>query len=333
MALVLVIAALIFADSIQMWQIYVISLAFGIADAFMFPASISLPPRLLEDELLPAGNSLIQGTAGLSVIVGPALAGVIIAYVAAGEGSFVDQYGLATAFLLDGITFLAPVIAFLIIRDRFPPEAAPMGESLMHTMMEGLRYTWNDRPVRFLTFMFAGLSVVFRGPFSVGMPVFADQVLPQGAAGYGTIVAAAGVGALLGVVAAGSLRRTPDSWLGSLILLDFGFYGLVFVGMTFTTDLVTICSMLFGASILDGYINIVLITWLQQRIPRERLGRVISVIMFFNLGLTPLSMAVAGWLIRWDLLTLMFSAGLVLWSVAVLGLLIRPLRQMGFEPD
>ncbi len=103
--------------------------------------------------------------------------------------------------------------------------------------------------------------------------------------------------------------------------------------MTFTTDLVTICSMLFGASILDGYINIVLITWLQQRIPRERLGRVISVIMFFNLGLTPLSMAVAGWLIRWDLLTLMFSAGLVLWSVAVLGLLIRPLRQMGFEPD
>ncbi len=128
------------------------------------------------------------------------------------------------------------------------------------------------------------------------------------------------------------MRRTPDSWLGSLILLDFGFYGLVFVGMTFTTDLVTICSMLFGASILDGYINIVLITWLQQRIPRERLGRVISVIMFFNLGLTPLSMAVAGWLIRWDLLTLMFSAGLVLWSVAVLGLLIRPLRQMGFEP-
>lgn len=333
MGLVLVIAALIFTDSIQMWQIYVVSLAFGIADAFMFPASISLPPRLLEDELLPAGNSLIQGTAGLSVIVGPALAGVIIAYVAAGEGSFVDQYGLATAFLLDGITFLAPVIAFLIIRDRFPPEAAPMGESLMHTMMEGLRYTWNDRPVRFLTFMIAGLSVVFRGPFSVGMPVFADQVLPQGAAGYGTIVATAGVGALLGVVVAGSLRRTPDSWLGSLILLDFGFYGLVFVGMTFTTDLVTICSMLFGASILDGYINIVLITWLQQRIPRERLGRVISVIMFFNLGLTPLSMAVAGWLIRWDLLTLMFSAGLVLWSVAVLGLLIRPLRQMGYEPD
>ena len=333
MVLVLVIAALIFTDSIEMWQIYAVSLAFGLADAFMFPASAALPPRLLEGELLVAGNSLTQGTASVSGILGPGLAGVIIAFVAAGEGSFTDQYGLAMAFLLDGITFLAPVIAFLIIRDRFPPETEPGGESFMSTVIEGFSHAWNDRPIRYLTFMFGALSIVFRGPFTVGMPVFADQILSQGAAGYGTIVAASGAGVLLGVVLAGSLRRPPESWLGSILLLDFGFYGLVFIGMTFTTELLTICAMMFGASILDGYITILLITWIQQRVPRERLGRVMSVIMFVNLGLTPLSTAVAGWLIRGDLLMLMLGAGLVMWTVAGLGLLIRPLRRMGYEPE
>lgn len=331
MALVLTIGMLVYAGAIHMWQIYAAALFFGLVDAFMFPASGAFPPRLLEGEMLVAGNSLIQGTASASVIVGPALAGVIIAFVAGDEGAFGDQYGLATVFLLGGVTFLAPVVVYLSIRDRFPPESEPQGERFVDTLLDGFRHAWNDRPVRYLTFMIAGLSVAFRGPFIVGIPVFADQYLAQGAAAYGTIMAASGVGMLFGTILAGTFKRPPDTWLGSILLVDFGFYGLVFVGITLTTQLMAICAMIFVASVVDGYLTIVLITWLQLRVPRERLGRIMSVIMFFNLGLLPLSAAGAGWLMRIDLLALLFGAGILMWSISLLGLFIRPLRQMGYE--
>ena len=71
---------------IDIWTIYLIAFAFGVADAFMFPAASAFPPRLLPPERLISGNSLLQGTAQLTLVVGPLIAGALIALLGSVSG-------------------------------------------------------------------------------------------------------------------------------------------------------------------------------------------------------------------------------------------------------
>lgn len=329
MVLVLTISMTVWSEVITIWQLYVLALAFGLADAFMFPANASMPPRLLADDLLAAGNSLVQGTSMLTLIMGPALAGVVIVVMGQQEGAITDQFGLAMTFLLDAATFLAPVFVFVVIRDRYPVGTEPIKSRFFDTLVEGLRYAWQDRPVRYLSLMLAALNLISRGPFMVGIPVYADRFLSEGAAAYGSIVAASGVGALFGVIIAGNVRHIPETRLGTLILIDFTLLGTALIGITFSTNLVILCVLFATPYIMDGYLNVVMITWLQRRVAKERMGRVVSVIMFCAMGLAPVSAALTGWLIRWDLAAVMIGSGIVMWVGVAFGLLFRSVRRMG----
>ena len=329
MVLVLAISILVWSEAITIWQLYGLALAFGLADAFMFPANASMPPRLLADELLAAGNSLVQGTSMLTLIMGPALAGVVIAVMGQQEGGMADQLGLAMAFSLDAATFLAPVFVFAVIRDRYPPGVDPVSGGFVDTLVEGLRYAWRDRPVRYLSLILATLNLIHRGPFMVGIPVYADRFLSGGAAAYGSIIAAAGVGALFGVIIAGNVRRIPETRLGTLILIDIILLGAALIGITFSTNLAVLCVLFATPHIMDGYLNVIMITWLQRRVPKERMGRVMSVIMFCAMGLAPVSAALTGWLIRWDLAAVMIGSGIVMWIGVAFGLPFRSVRRMG----
>ncbi|MFT5102051.1 MAG: MFS family permease, partial [Planctomycetaceae bacterium] len=81
--LMFILATLVYTQSVDMWMIFIVAFFFGAADAFYWPASISILPKLLPAEDLPAGNSLQQGLGQLSQIIGPVLGGLIIAYFAA----------------------------------------------------------------------------------------------------------------------------------------------------------------------------------------------------------------------------------------------------------
>ena len=88
--------------------------------------------------------------------------------------------------------------------------------------------------------------------------------------------------------------------------------------------------VLFLVSIIDGYLIVVVITWIQQRIPGERLGRVMSVIMLASQGLFPISAAVAGVVAGWNLQIMLIGSGLVMLAVAAVGFASRTIRRMGF---
>ena len=329
MLLVFTISALVWSEAVTVWHLYAIALAFGLADAFMFPANAAMPPRLLPADLLGAGNSLVQGTGMLTVILGPLAAGIVITFMGQQDGAIEDQVGLATAFLIDSLTYLAPVLVFAIIRDRYPPEPQPAEVGFIDSLLDGLRYAWNDRPIRYLSVMIGTLNLISRGPVMVGVPVYADRFLDEGAAAYGSIIAASGVGALIGIVIAGSVRPIAESKLGLLILIDFALFGAALIGITLSTKLIVLCAIFAAPAILDGYMTVLMITWLQQRVPKERMGRVLSVIMFCAVGLAPVSAALAGWLIRWDLSAVMLGSGIVMWVSVAFGLIFRPVRRMG----
>jgi hypothetical protein len=331
MILVGIIAQATFTGSIDMSLIYAAALLFGLVDAFSFPAQAAMPPRLLDDDNLAGGNALVQGTAQLSLVVGPALAGVLI--VMAGSGNMeseviADQRGLAIVFALDTLTFLVPVVVLSLIREQ-GASATPAPQSIAGALLEGLRHTWHDRGLRYFVGMLATLSLVFRGPFVVGIPAFADRYLDQGAAGFGTLMSALGIGSIIGTLLAGVLAWPRDARLGMLLVLDFMGFGFIFLSMTVVDSLWVLAGAICVAAVLDGVLSIRVITWIQRRVPRPLLGRVMSVLIFFNLGLFPLSSAVAGTLAEIDLRLMIGGAGAMLVIVALTGMTVPGIRRLG----
>ncbi len=182
-----------------------------------------------------------------------------------------------------------------------------------------------------LTDRFSPRVVMLRGPFSVGVPAFADAFLTEGAAGFGTILSALGVGAIIGTVIAGSTRLPPSNRIGILLLLDFVGFGVVLATMMWVRELWIIATMVLVGGILDGYIIVFIITWVQKRIPTHLMGRVMSVVMFFSQGMFPISSALAGVAAGIDLGVMLLVSGSLMIFVAVVGLLFRPLRRLGYD--
>ena len=316
--------------SVSLQQIYLLALVFGLADAFAWPAQSAMPPRLLAPADLGGGNALLQGTAQLSLVVAPALAGVLIALDLGGATPQLikDQQGLALVFALNTLSFLFATVVLALLRERFHPPAG-LRQSVLRSMITGLQHVWGDAPLRSLILLLALFSVVFRGPFVIGIPALANRYLTQGAAGFGVLMSALGVGAILGTLIAGMWngpRRVP---LGALMLVDFLGFGTLFLVASFMQVLWPLALLIGAFAIVDGILIVYFTTWLQLRVPAEFLGRVSSVIMFFNLGLFPLSSAVAGVLADVNLLALLGVSGALLVLIALGGLAMPGVRTLG----
>jgi MFS family permease len=321
----------VYAGTADLGVIYVIALIFGLADAFMFPAGSAMPPRLLDGDDLTAGNALISGTGQVSLVIGPAIAGLLIALGGAAPGSQTidDSMGLALVFAIDTLTFAVPIYMLVfIIRDRFPP-SNKVDSDLVRNIVDGLVYAWNNAPIRYFALLIGTLSLVFRGPFMVGVPVYADRILPQGAAAVGMMFSAIGIGSIVGAVIAGSGQRPADHRLGTALLIDFFLVAVALLFMAQVHDLFLICVALAVLGIVDGYVIVLLTTFLQRQSKPEYMGRVMSVVAFANLGLFPIATALSGWFIEQDLLLTLTGAGLLLMLVTLTGLIFRPVRRLG----
>jgi MFS family permease len=331
--LVLALAGLTYAEAIDLTTIFVIAFCFGVADAFLFPAASTMPPRLLEEELLAAGNSLMQGTFQITLVLGPMIGGLLIAGLgdAAGDAEgLTDRVALATVFLLDAGTFLVSIYALATIRERFPVESTGH-ETMLTSIIDGLRWTWNDMPIRTFVLLMAAFTLVFRGPFAVGVPALANTHLTEGAAAFGTLMSALGVGAILGALLAGSTRTPDHHWIGKLLLIDIAIFGAIMTVMAYVHDLVILASVVLLGGILDGYIIVLITTWTQKHVPRERLGRVMSVVMFANQGFFPISSALAGAVAGWDLISMLLIGGGLGIALALVGVASRTVRRLGYE--
>ena len=165
--------------------------------------------------------------------------------------------------------------------------------------------------VRFI-FM-AAVTLFFRGPLLVGIPVLADQRLPEGARAFGLLMSALAGGNLLGFILAGALPKPGGRALSIIFIVLLVAFGVVLVSLGWITltgiDFVLILILSVG----NGYIVISIITWIQQRTPREMLGRIMGMLMLATIGLVPLSQALSGAVIRWNLTGLfVLGGGLVL---------------------
>lgn len=311
MALTALLAILIATNLIQLWMLYVLALFFGLADAFYFPAQTSIVPKLVDREQLQAGNALIQGTAQLSLFVGPILAGLLLAWLDGGAAH--STSGIALAIAIDSLSFLASVTALSLIKIENAGERAGNTKSgVLASIREGLRYVWNDPTLRMVLPITLGINILINGPFAVSIPVMARMRFPEGAAAFGLIMSLFGGGALLGTALAGVLPRPSRERLGtiSLSVISMMGVGLAIIGVAPTMYVAAAAGLLMG--IANGYANIMLITWLQQKVAPQMLGRVMGLVMFAAIGFNPISNALAGMLIGVNMTVLLVGAGLLM---------------------
>ena len=301
-------ALLVFSGAAQMWMIYLFGLLFGILAGFAIPAENSIVPMLVKQEDLQAGNSLIMGVTQLAGFIGPSLAGLLI-------GRFSDSYtGIVLSFAIDSLTFLVSALTIGLIRQNKQDQAASQNTEkagLLAEILEGIRYLWNDTALRLMFIILMALNFLLIGPLMVGIPVLADQRLPQGAAAYGLLMSAFAGGSLLGILLAGALPRPCGNGLSILILLLLASFGgaIVLLGISSSTWLDFGLLALLGLG--NGYMSILLFTWIQTRAPQNMLGRMMSLFTFSSTGLVPVSQALAGVICKWSTTFMFLIAGLL----------------------
>jgi MFS family permease len=310
-----IIAALVFSGSMQVWMIYLFSLVSGSISGFVIPAANSITPALLPDRDLQAGNSISMGSMQLMGFIGPALAGVII-------GSYTHSTeGIVLAFAFDSLTFAFSAITLGLMRgvarENASNPAKASAESAWSSIKVAAGYLFHHETLRLIFIAMIMINFLFTGPLLVGIPVLADQRLAEGAAAFGLLMSAFAGGNLLGYVLGGALPRPSGRMLRVIILTVTAGFGLFLVafGWIESTWVDFVLILVLGAG--NGYIGLVLFTWIQQSTPRDMLGRVMSMSSLAGMGLVPLSQAISGAVIKWDLTGLFVIAGNLLVLVVV----------------
>jgi MFS family permease len=250
----------------------------GTINALDMPVRQSLVADLVPRSDLPSAIGLNSSAFNLARILGPSIAGVIVA--AAGEG---------LCFLLNAASFLVVIACLLAIRVTPTPRVEQ--ESPARLLAEGLRYAWHTPHVRALLTLIAVLSLTAM-PYAVVLPVYAGEILKTGPGGLGALVAATGIGALIGALQIA--RRRSIHGLGTLIAKAAALFGLSLVALAaskaFWLSLLTIIAVGYGMVMTMAGTN----TLLQSLVPDSLRGRVMSLYTIVFLGLAPFGSLLAG---------------------------------------
>ena len=278
-----VFATLVGGGHIQPWHILVLAAAGGAAMAFDIPARQAFMVEMTSREDLMNAVSLNSSMVNGARVVGPAVAGVLMAKV-----------GVTWCFLLNGLSYVAVIIGLLMMRlPPFTPPAQP--RSTGRHVAEGFRYVLGHRRVRILL-MLLGVVGVFGWSYAVLMPAYATDILKVGEGGYGGLLSANGFGALLGALTVatwGHRVRPRILVLGGLWVFSVMLILLAFVRWY---PLVLACLAVGGWGMLVYFSTSN--TLIQTGVSDEMRGRVMGIWTLVFGGMMPLGGLEAGFLSR-----------------------------------
>ena len=328
--LLAVLAFLVYTGQAHLPVVLALALGLSLASAFSIPAGTSMLPHAVAPQHLQAANGMMMGMRQITMLAGPLLAGLLFAL--AGDGSDGPQHmrGLALAFGVDCISFAASAWTLAKVQPRsFEP--APK-QPVLRAVADGLAAVWRDAMMR-TCFIYWGLcACVIGGVMQVALPLLASSRL-HGASALGLLMGAHGAGALLGMAASGIAGKRRAGNLGMTLLLIDGIAGVLLVPLGMITASWQGMLINVAIGVLGGFVQVAVFTWIQQRVPRELLGRTMSLFMFIFMGLAPLAAVVAGWIAsRVTLATLFGGAGLFLAGAALLAWLFTPMRALRDAP-
>jgi MFS family permease len=249
------------------------SVVFGTTAAFFDPAMGAIIPELVPAHVLQAGNALRGLSRQIALLGGPVVGGLL---VAAG--------GPALAYGVDAATFL---ISFIALLSAHPPRhEAPLPAPLLRQVREGLAFTFSVPWLWVSIFGWALVNAGTSGALIVALPLLVTDVLRGDARLYGTIVAALGVGQVIGTVVLGQLRvRRLGAGVYLLGLLSGA--AIVLIGLFPWAVVVLVGIAIKGFA--DVGVAVLWQTAVQKHVPRELLGRVTSIDFFGGTLIAPIA--------------------------------------------
>ena len=275
----LLLAALVYSGHVQYWHVAVMAAVYGLANTLDMPTRQAFIVAMVGRESLRSAIALNSAMFNAARVVGPALAGLVIA-----------SWGTALAFFLNGLSFLAVIGALLALNAEGQPRPST-GRSLREEIAEGVRYALRTPRIALVMSLVMAVSTFFFN-YNILVPLLARDILSQDAHGFGLLMTAVGCGAVAGAIGLASLgtERPPVSVLvGSALALGaatmlmagvhrFGVAATLLVVMGF-------CGMLFmtGAN-----------TTVQLTVPDDLRGRVMSLHTLMFAGMAPFGAFLVG---------------------------------------
>ena len=273
-------ATLTLTGVITVHHLILLSLFLGFVNAFDMPTRQAFVVEMVEKRE-DLGNAIALNSFMFNGarLVGPSIAGILISIL--GEGM---------CFLLNGLSFLAVIIALLAMR-MTPHKKEVMRTQVLQEFKEGFIYAFGFPPIRSLLFFLAWVSLVGTANTTL-MPVFAKNILGGDSQTYGFLIAAIGVGAIIGAIFLAS--RTSVLGLGRIIIIASAIFGIGLISFSFSHTLWLSLFLLlltgFGMMVHMASSN----TILQTMVDEDKRGRVMSLYVMAFMGMAPFGSLLAG---------------------------------------
>jgi MFS family permease len=279
--LALALGILVSTHLVQMWHIYLLATLLGISNAFDMPARQAFVVEMVGRDDLMNAVALNSMQFNAARVVGPAVAGISIALI-----------GVTGSFYANAASFVAVIVGLLMMRpsELFEVEQAPR-DSVIGSLMEGCRYVLRAPVILLITLLVCVLGL-FAFNVPVLVPIIARDDLHSGAIGYGGLMAAQGIGALLAALTAAYMQRV--SWkliIGGALLLS-GFEVLFGLSHVYVLSFVLLLVAGYGMVTFFTSAN----TGVQIEAPNALRGRIMGVYMSVNMGSGPIGNLTAGFL-------------------------------------
>jgi len=273
-------AVLVLTGYTTVWAILALSVVLGIINAFDIPARQSLFNEIIADPAdLSNALSLSTATASLSQLLGPALAGIILA-----------SFGAATCFLINAATFVGVMISlFLMDRPSYHPKE--IKKKVTRDFVDGFSYIWKTPSIGLIILMLAIISLLVL-PYNTVLPVFAKVIFRGDAKTFGYITSFISIGAVAGTIFLAS--RKPGTHMRRILLYSTVVMG---IGMIFFSQLKSFPLAMFFAA-LTGLGSIAQFTVcnivVQSESAPEMRGRAIGILLMAIFGMMPLGSVIVG---------------------------------------
>ncbi len=275
-----VLASLALGGVIQVWEVLALNVLQGLIDAFDMPVRQSMVVQMVDDRAdLPNAIALNSSMVNAARLIGPAIAGVLIAAV--GEG---------WCFFIDAVSYAAVILSVALMRLEAVPRARKTTR-VVYEMAEGFRYASGFAPVRALLLLLAWSGLAGR-PFAVLLPVIAREVMHGGAGTLGALQATAGLGALAGALYLAS--RASVLGLGRIVVASAALFGVGLMAFSRAHVLWLAMPLLLLASAGMMLQTAASNTIIQTIVDEDKRGRVMSLLAMSLFGTVPLGSLVAG---------------------------------------
>jgi MFS family permease len=279
MLLAFLLAWLTLTHRVQVWEIVVLAGMLGVVNAFDIPARQAFFVEMVGKDDLQSAIGLNSSIFNGARIIGPAIAGILVAAI--GEG---------WCFFANGVSFLAVIVSLLMMNVAERKILSGSREAVQEAL-EGFRYALRS-PTTSALLLLVGLVSIVGVPYTVLMPIFADRVLHGGARALGLLMGATGVGAVMGALTLAT--RRDSTGLGPLAALAAGGFGVSLVLFSFSHWFVLSLILLMPV----GYFVMLQMastnTLLQVMSPDHLRGRVVALYSMMFMGMMPVGSLGAG---------------------------------------